>query len=276
MSTLSITGIQANLHWKDKAANLKMFGEKIDSIEGRAEIVILPEMFSTGFVMQPKGLAEPMNGPTIEWMRKKSESKKIIIAGSVIIEEEGRYYNRLVMVLPDGQFGYYDKRHRFAFAGEDQNYSAGKKRLIASIKGWKINCQICYDLRFPVWARQTVSYLPQNEEEPQLGDKAPPEYDLLIYVANWPERRILAWEALLQARAIENQCYVAGVNRVGNDSENIYHSGRSTRVDPLGEILVKAGEKEELFTCVLRKDRLEDIRTKFPFWKDSDDFKIKI
>ncbi len=276
MSTLSITGIQANLHWKDKAANLKMFGEKIDSIEGRAEIVILPEMFSTGFVMQPKGLAEPMNGPTIEWMRKKSESKKIIIAGSVIIEEEGRYYNRLVMVLPDGQFGYYDKRHRFAFAGEDQNYSAGKKRLIASIKGWKINCQICYDLRFPVWARQTVSYLPQNEEEPQLGDKAPPEYDLLIYVANWPERRILAWEALLQARAIENQCYVAGVNRVGNDGENIYHSGRSTIVDPLGEILYKAGEKEELFTCVLRKDRLEDIRTKFPFWKDSDDFKIKI
>ncbi len=217
-----------------------------------------------------------MNGPTVEWMRKKSESKKIIIAGSVIIEDEGRYYNRLIMMLPDGQFGYYDKRHRFAFAGEDQNYSAGKTRLIASIKGWKINCQICYDLRFPVWARQTVSYLPQDGENPQHEDKALPEYDLLIYVANWPERRILAWETLLQARAIENQCFVAGVNRVGNDGEKIYHSGRSTIVDPLGEILYKAGEKEELFTCVLKKDRLEDIRTKFPFWKDADDFKIKI
>ncbi len=166
-------------------------------------------------------------------------------------------------MLPNGQFGQYDKRHRFAYAGEDEKYAAGDKRLIASVKGWKINLQICYDLRFPVWSRQAP---------PPAG--ATQEYDLLIYVANWPERRSLAWKTLLQARAIENQAYVAGVNRVGNDGNNIYHSGDSMIIDPLGEILYHRSREEDIFTFTLQKDKLEEVRSRFPFWRDADDFSI--
>ena len=156
--------------------------------------------------------------------------------------------------------GYYDKRHRFAFAGEDSEYTAGHKRLIAQVKGWKINLQVCYDLRFPVWARQ------------HWGDT--PEYDVLLYVANWPERRIHAWKTLLTARAIENQCYVVGVNRVGDDGNKIYYSGESMVIDPLGTILYHKKEEEDIFTIILEKEPLEKTREKFPFWKDADNFKI--
>jgi predicted amidohydrolase len=169
-------------------------------------------------------------------------------------------------MLPNGQYGYYDKRHRFAYAGEDKYYTAGNKRLITSVKGWKINLQVCYDLRFPVWSRQTP---------PSLGEVGRGlEYDVLIYVANWPERRSIAWKTLLVARAIENQCYVVGVNRVGNDGNNIYYSGDSMIVDPIGEILYHVKDEEDIFTISLEKTHLENVREKFPFWKDADQFRI--
>ena len=264
MSSLSITTVQANLHWEDKAANLAMLEDRIDSIQARTEIVVLPEMFNTGFSMHVQQLAEPMEGSTMAWMKRIVMEKKIILTGSMIIEDNGNYFNRLIWMLPDGKYGSYDKRHRFGYAGEDQYFTAGNRRLIASVKGWKINLQVCYDLRFPVWVRQQI--IP--------GDGAAPEYDLIIYVANWPQRRSHAWKSLLTARAIENQCYVAGVNRTGNDGNGIYHSGDSMIIDPLGEIIYHAREKEENLTAVLQKQHLDAVRTSFPFWKDADHFLI--
>ncbi len=265
MKSLTITTIQANLHWEDKESNLKMFEEKINAVKEKMEVVILPEMFSTGFSMNPSGLAEKMDGFSVTWMKRMAASKKIIITGSLIIEEDGNYYNRLIWMQPNGEYGYYDKRHLFGYAGEDEHYVSGTKRLIASVKGWKINLQVCYDLRFPVWARQSF---PLVEEQQFEG----PEYDLLIYVANWPDRRNKAWEVLLQARAIENQAYVIGVNRVGNDGENIYHGGHSMIIDAMGEVVYDAGNREEAFTYTLSPEQLNDVRNKLPFLKDADPF----
>lgn len=259
MQPLTITTIQTNLAWEDKQANLQMLEQKINSIQQKTEVVVLPEMFSTGFSMQPDRFAESMDGETIKWMQRVSAENKIIITGSIIVNEHDKYYNRLIWMLPNGQYGVYDKRHLFAFADEDQHYAAGNKRLIASVKGWRINLQICYDLRFPVWARQ------QTQPEG-------PEYDLLIYVANWPERRSHAWKTLLLARAIENQCYVIGVNRVGEDGNGIYHSGDSMLIDPLGEILYHTKDVEDVNTITLDKEKLLTVRDKYPFWKDADGF----
>jgi predicted amidohydrolase len=267
MSTLTITTIQTALHWEDKPANLAMLEEKISAINTKTEIVILPEMFSTGFSMKPALLAETMDGPSVTWMKRLSAEKKIVLTGSLIIEENGQYYNRLIWMLPNGQYGVYDKRHRFAYATEDEYYTAGAKRLIASVKGWKINLLVCYDLRFPVWARQQIHDVANNE-----GPR--PEYDVLVYVANWPERRNHAWKTLLQARAIENQCYTIGVNRVGNDGNAIYHSGDSMVVDPLGEVLYAKAHEQDVHTIILQKDALEEVRTKLPFWKEADFFTI--
>lgn len=261
MSTLTISTIQTNLIWEEKSANLRLLEDKIASIEDKTEIVLLPEMFSTGFSMQPDKLAETMEGETVEWMKRVSRENGIILCGSVIIEEEDKFYNRLIWMLPNGQFGKYDKRHLFAFAGEHKFYTPGNKRLIASVKGWKINLQICYDLRFPEWARQQVN-------ENGL------EYDVLIYVANWPERRSHAWKTLLCARAIENQCYVIAVNRVGSDGNNIYHSGNSLVIDPLGQVLYHMADEEDVFSITLQKEKLEELREKFPFWKDADAFRL--
>lgn len=264
MSALTITTIQTDLHWEDKAANLRHFEERIFSLSGPAEVVVLPEMFSTGFSMRPEALAEKMDGPTISWMRDVAARKKIILTGSIIAEDEGYYFNRLVWMLPNGQYGCYDKRHRFAYAGEDACYTAGSKRLIASVKGWRVLLLVCYDLRFPVWSRQ----------HPSEGQDH--EYDLIIYVANWPERRSHAWKTLLQARAIENQSYVVGVNRTGDDGHAIRHSGDSMIVDPLGEVVYHAADRDEVFTLTLQKDDLTRIRDRFPFWKDADKFSIEI
>jgi omega-amidase len=269
MSDLKITTIQTNLFWENKKANLQMLEEKIKSIAEKTEVVVLPEMFSTGFSMKPELLAETMQEETVQWMKRISAGQKIILTGSVIIKEENNFYNRLVWMLPNGEYGVYDKRHLFAFAKEDEHYTAGNKRLIASVKGWKINLQVCYDLRFPVWARQ--SPLRHAMEKGQGGEA---EFDVLIYVANWPERRSHAWKTLLQARAIENQCYVVGVNRVGNDGNNIYHSGDSMVIDPMGEILYTKNGVEDIFTATLTKEHLISIRHKFPFWKDADGFVI--
>jgi omega-amidase len=257
-SSLHITVIQSKLHWENTDANLAMFTEKINSIKDKTEIVFLPETFTTGFSMKPKELAETMEGKTVKWMKKIAAEKKIILAGSVIINEGEHYYNRLIWMLPNGQFGIYNKRHRFAFAGEDKEFSPGNKRLIASVNGWKVNLMVCYDLRFPVWARQTDQQ----------------EYDVLVYVANWPERRSHAWKTLLQARAIENQCYVIGVNRVGDDGNEIHYAGESMVVDPMGEVLYQKKEDEDIFTIALDKKQLDTVREKLPFWKDADKFMI--
>jgi predicted amidohydrolase len=266
MSTLTITTIQADLIWENKAANLQEFGRKIRNLPYKTEIVVLPEMFSTGFTMQTAQLAEKMDGETVTWMKNLAAEKKIVLTGSVIIEEEGHCYNRLIWMLPNGQYGYYDKRHLFAYGEEDQHFTPGNKRLIASVKGWKINLLICYDLRFPVWARQTPT--------PPGEDGTGTEYDLLIYVANWPERRSHAWKTLLQARAIENQCYVVGVNRVGDDGKGLHYTGDTMVVDALGTVLYTKANEEDIHTITLQKDSLEETRNKFPFLKDADRFII--
>lgn len=271
MSHLTFTLIQTHLHWEDVASNLQMLEQKINSIQHPTQIIVLPEMFSTGFSMKPETLAEDMSGPTIAWMKRIAAEKKVILTGSVMMRDDRgqtseagptQYFNRLIWMLPNGQYGVYDKRHRFAYAGEHDHYTAGNKRLIASVNGWKINLQICYDLRFPVWARQNP-----GEE---------PEYDVLIYVANWPERRIHAWKTLLNARAIENQCYVIGVNRTGKDGNDIYHSGNSTVIDAMGEVLYEKEHEEDIHTITLSKEKLQEVRTKLPFLKDADDFSVMI
>jgi omega-amidase len=278
MSHLNFTLIQTQLHWEDKAANLQMLEQKLQSLKHPAQIVILPEMFSTGFSMNPSLLAEDMNGTTVTWMKQMAAQHKIILTGSVIIKEDDKYFNRLIWMLPNGQYATYDKRHLFAFAGEDKLYSFGNKRFVASVNGWKINVQICYDLRFPVWARQSPQRISTPlDTEPKPFDSAQgftPEYDVLIYVANWPERRQHAWRSLLIARAIENQCYVIGVNRVGNDGNNIYHSGNSMVVDAMGEVLYEKIHEEDAHTITLSKEKLEEVRTKLPFLKDADEFNI--
>lgn len=284
MPDLRITGIQTNLHWENKKANLQMLEEKIVSISQPTEIVVLPEMFSTGFSMHPEQLAEKMDGETVQWMKRIAAQKKIILTGSLIISDitplrgvgGEAYFNRLIWALPNGQCGIYDKRHLFAYGDEDQHYTGGSKRLIASVKGWKINLLVCYDLRFPVWSRQSPTRREEKGPEASGGGDAGGtlEYDVLIYVANWPERRNLAWKSLLQARAIENQCYVVGINRVGEDGNKIYYSGDSMVIDPLGEILYHKTHEEDIFTIILSQSHLENIREKFPFWKSGDQFLI--
>lgn len=262
MSDLSVTLIQSSLHWEDTDANLKMFDEKIDSIKEKTEIVMLPEMFSTGFSMHPEILAETMDGKTIQWMRATASKKKIILTGSIIIEENGQYFNRLIWMLPNGQFAFYDKRHLFAYAEEHQHYTAGNKKLMAQVKGWKIYPVICYDLRFPVWLRQ-----PPEEEE---------RYDLLICVANWPASRSDAWDVLLCSRAIENQCFVAGINRSSTDGNHIYYNGGSAIVDPEGKVIIRKDKDESMIQYTLQKDTITDTRKRFPFLQDADHFTIQL
>jgi len=276
MPNLTVSLVQTPLFWEDKSSNLSMLEKKIFAIPEKTELIILPEMFSTGFSMQAEKLAEKMDGPSVMWLKKLSAEKRVIITGSLIIEEEGHFYNRLIWMLPNGQYGFYDKRHLFAYGSEDQHYTSGNKRLIASVKGWKVNLLVCYDLRFPVWSRQQMninSTTPGDESAP-TGHAQDSEYDLLIYVANWPERRNHAWKTLLQARAIENQCYVVGVNRVGNDGSSLYYSGDSMVVDAMGSVLYTKAHDEDVFTITLQKEPLEETRNKLPFLKDADRFII--
>ncbi|PZF72822.1 amidohydrolase [Taibaiella soli] len=252
---LYISLIQPNIIWEDKAANLAEYEKTIEGIAAKKEVIILPEMFSTGFSMAPERLAETMDGPTVAWMKNMSRKHRCIITGSLIIEENGHYYNRLIWMQPDGNFGIYDKRHLFGYAKENDHYSPGEKRLIAQVKGIRICLQVCYDLRFPVWARNQ-------------GD----EYDVLIYVANWPERRNLAWKTLLQARAIENLSYVIGVNRVGEDGNGIYHSGDSSVFGPTGELIWQEAHEATVFSFIVDKEVVQNTREHFPFLNDADKF----
>ena len=251
---INVTLIQSDIIWEDRISNLKKYQEKINQIES-TDLIILPEMFTTGFSMSPKGISENMNGETIQWMKQNAHKMNSAICGSIIIEEDSKYFNRFIWVNPDGSIHHYDKRHLFSFAGENENYTPGNEKIIIEYKGWKICPLICYDLRFPVWSR--------NSED----------YDLLIYVANWPDKRKSAWKSLLTARAIENQCYVIGVNRVGEDSKN-YYSGDSSLINALGETLYTNSHIEETYSNTISKYDLNKIRTQLPFLNDKDNFKI--
>jgi predicted amidohydrolase len=266
MSALTLSLIQTALVWESPSSNRDILEQKIRSLP-KTEVVILPEMFTTGFSMDPYRLAEDMQGPTLHWMKQLAAEKKVILTGSLIIKEEDHFFNRLLWVLPNGQVGTYDKRHLFAFAGEDQHYTPGQKRFVASVNGWKVLLLVCYDLRFPVWSRQHMPF--EAEQSPK------PEYDLIIYVANWPERRNHAWKTLLQARAIENQCYVAAVNRVGLDGKGIAHSGDSMVIDPLGSILATSAHEEWTHTITLERAALDAVRQQLPFLRDADHFNIE-
>lgn len=255
---LNITLVQPDIVWEDKDANLKQYESLISNVTDKKEVVVLPEMFSTGFSMSPATLAEPMDGASVQWMKETARANKCILTGSLIIEDGGHYYNRMLWVQPDGYTGYYDKRHLFGYAGEDAQYSPGNRRLIAQVKGFRVCLMVCYDLRFPVWARNQ-------------GD----EYDVLIYTANWPARRNLAWKTLLQARAIENMSYAVGVNRVGTDGNNISYTGDSRVFGPLGETIWQAEPGNvTTHTVTILKENLIQAREQFPFLKDADKFII--
>ena len=266
MENLTISLVQTALFWEQPEKNRRHFEGLIRSID-RTDLIILPEMFTTGFSMKSKELAETMDGETISWLSKMVKSKRFAICGSLIIEENGNYFNRLIWMKPDGTCQFYDKRHLFRMADENSFFSAGQSKLIVELKGWKICPLICYDLRFPVWSRN--KYKKDNESALEAT------YDLLIYIANWPEARVKAWEKLLFARSIENQCYLAAVNRIGNDGKEISYSGSSMLLDPKGVIVDKAKiHSEEIVTATLNKKELIDFRAKFPVGLDGDQFEI--
>jgi omega-amidase len=254
---LKITILQSDIIWQDNNQNLHQFSEKIKKIESETDIIILPEMFTTGFSMEPQKNAEKMNGKTIQWMQNISKQKNCAIAGSVIIQEEDKYYNRFLFVHPSGKINQYNKRHLFTLAGEDKIYTSGSEKVIIDFKGWKICPLICYDLRFPVWARNIENY------------------DILLYVANWPKPRISAWDALLKARSIENMCYTIGVNRVGEDANKLEYNGHSAIYNCLGEQIGMTEENKEITLSVtLDKDHISETRNRLPFLNDKDSFKI--
>ncbi|CAN5244336.1 amidohydrolase [soil metagenome] len=263
---IKITAIQSQLFWEDRTANLHMFGEKIRLVETPTDLLVLPEMFTTGFSMNPAKLAENTDGPTLEWMREQAVKINAVVTGSFIVHENGNYYNRMLWVRPDGSFEKYDKRHLFRMAGEEKQYAAGKEKKIVDLHGWKVCLQICYDLRFPVWSRNKWT---QTENE-LIAD-----YDLLIYIGNWPERRGKAWKTLLMSRAIENLAYVVGVNRVGNDGNNILHSGDSALIDFKGEHLKTAIiGREEIISDMFSYQDLNAFRKSFPAGMDADHFSL--
>ncbi len=277
MQELKVSLIQTELFWENKAQNLTMFSGYINEVEEVTDIIALPEMFTTGFSMQPELFAETMSGETIQWMLQKAKEKNAVITGSIIIKEDGKYFNRLIWAQPGGEIFYYDKRHLFTLSGEEQHYSAGKEKLIVEYKGWEICPLICYDLRFPVWCRnrrQTMDDKLGKLALPLFKRETEEVYDLLLFVANWPEKRNTAWKTLLQARAIENQAYVIGVNRIGNDGNNIYHSGDSSVIDPMGDVVFSQSDLPFVKTFTVSKERLLYVREKLPFLNDADEFLI--
>lgn len=257
MDNLKITLFQGYLFWEKTDKNLQNISLRLSGIREKTDLIILPEMFNTGFTMNAAELAEPMGGKTMQWMNNIAQQYDCVITGSLIISEKGKYYNRLIWMKPDGSYKHYDKRHLFGLGKEDDTYTAGDKKLIVELKGWKICPVICYDLRFPVWLRN-------------VGQT----YDLLLIVANWPERRALHWRTLIPARAVENQSYVIGVNRVGHDGNEIYHSGDSTCIDPNGNVVYYKRDEEDVYTFSIIADEVAKTRRAMPFLKDADDFSI--
>ena len=251
---MKIALIQAPLVWENREANRKYFEDKINSIQEEIDLVVLPEMFSTGFTMHPENVAETMEGKTIALLKSLAKAKNSTITGSLIIRENGKFYNRLVFVFPSGEIKKYDKRHLFSLAGEEKVYAAGNEKLIVAYKGWKICPLVCYDLRFPVFSR--------NVED----------YDLLLYVANWPTQRIPAWDILLKARAVENICYTIGVNRIGEDGNSYPYPGHSQVVDFLGNYQLEPQPSEGIFIVDLDKSQMLETRQKLGFLDDKDAF----
>jgi omega-amidase len=256
MQDLKIAMVQSQLHWEDIDANLSMFGDKISAINEQVDIIVLPEMFATGFSMKPEGKAEKMDGKSINWMKSMASKSNAVVTGSLMMEEDGKFYNRLIWMRPDGTYSYYNKRHLFSMAGEEKVYTPGNKKLIETVKGWKICPMICYDLRFPVWIRNLENY------------------DVLIFAANWPEKRIQQWRKLLQARAIENQCFVIGLNRVGKDGNDFAYIGHSMMVDTQGEIQLEIENEEKTAIVTLNYESLTLTRRYMPFLADRDQFEL--
>ena len=256
-ANLRVTMIQADLAWQDPATNRRNLAAHFRGLAGHTDLIVLPEMFTTGFSMAADSLAETMAGATVGWLREEAAAIGCAITGSLIVEENGRHYNRLVWATPDGDIAHYDKRHLFRMAREQEHYAAGDRRLVVELKGWRLCPLVCYDLRFPVWSRSR-------------GD-----YDVLLYVANWPSRRRAAWSMLLRARAIENVCYVVGVNRVGKDGNGASYSGDSVALDFLGQVL--AGDRDGVLveTVVLDRESLATFRRDFPAHLDADDFELR-
>jgi predicted amidohydrolase len=257
ISKLNIVAIQTPIFWENAPKNKHFIDQKLRKLETKVDIVLLPEMFTTGFTMKSKKVAEDMHGPTIQWMQDWAKKLGILLGGSLVIRSKGKIYNRFVMVGDKGVLAYYDKRHTFTLAGEDKFYANGTNSGLFRYKGWKICLRICYDLRFPVWSRNTKNY------------------DLLIYVANWPVERINAWDTLLQARAIENMCYVVGVNRVGTDYNKLVYPGHSAIYNPLGKVLAGGiSNNEENFKAELNFLELQELRKQLNFLDDRDNFDL--
>ena len=250
---LNVALVQSDLVWENPLKNRTVFQGKILELDSDVDLIILPEMFTTGFTMNAAAVAETMEGETVRWMQKIAQAKEAAVTGSVVIKEGGKYYNRMLFATPDGSLDYYDKKHTFTLAGEHHIYTSGKQQKLIMYNGWKLCLLICYDLRFPVWARNIW------------------DYDVLIYVANWPKPRIAAWDALLKARSIENMCYGIGVNRVGLDGKNHNYPGHSGVYDVLGNCLAFS-KTETILYAVLRKDHLRENREKFRFLDDKDKF----
>ena len=254
---LKIAWIQTDLVWENPEANRQRMGQKIAEITTAVDLIVLPELFTTGFTMNAQAVAETMQGDTIAWLQQVAKVKNCALTGSLVIEEKGNFYNRLVFVFPNGDLKTYDKRHLFTLAGEDKVYTAGKDKLIIDYKGFKICPLICYDLRFPVFSRNTE------------------KYDLLLYVSNWPSPRIAAWDALLKARAIENCCYVVGVNRLGIDANALDYPGHSQAIDFAGNLLHDSASKAEVVLLEIGKKELLEFRTRFAFLDDQDVFTVE-
>lgn len=256
MQQLRVSIVQTDIVWENKQENLRLLHEKLQALRGTTEIVVLPEMFSTGFSMNSRELAETISETTMQTLRNWTAEFKFAIAGSFICKEQNRYFNRGFFLTPEGEEHYYDKRHLFRMGQEAEHFAAGNKKLILSYLGWNICLLVCYDLRFPVWSRNVCN-----------------EYDLLIYVANWPQARRTAWDTLLCARAIENSCYVCGVNRIGSDKNSLVYNGGSTVFSPKGEVIATVPDgKEDVVTTALDRTTLQQFREKFPVWKDADGF----
>ncbi|NHN27338.1 nitrilase family protein [Flavobacterium jejuense] len=253
---MKIALFQTKLIWQKPEENRILIQEYIDSCEETYDLLVLPEMFTSGFTMNPQEVAEKMNDTTMDWLKQIAFEKKIAITGSFVVEENGAYFNRLVFVFPNGNVEFYNKRHLFSLAGEEKVYTKGEKKVIIDYKGWKICPLICYDLRFPVFSRNVDNY------------------DLLLYVANWPKPRIKAWDALLKARAIENMVYTVGVNRIGADANQLEYTGSSQVVDYLGNERINAKEEQGIFVVEMKKEDMLETRKKLNFLEDRDEFII--
>ncbi|MGQ7249593.1 amidohydrolase [Halomonas sp. V046] len=265
MTQLRTTLVQCDLRWEDPEANCRMLEDLLGELgQGETDLIVLPEMFATGFTMNSRDMAEPMdNSPVVAWLVNQARRRGCVVTGSVAIQEGGEYFNRLIWARPDGTLVHYDKRHLFRMAGEHERYGMGLDRVIVELNGFRILLSVCYDLRFPVWLRQ----------QPAAGDKF--EYDALLCVANWPAPRRHPWRTLLQARAIENLCAVIGVNRVGEDAKGLPYAGDSMLIDAKGEALIDEAEGQPfLRTGVLDRDALSEFRQKFPAWMDADAFML--